>query len=63
MSDVMIEAKDLCKNYGSVEALKKASFEVRGGEVVGFVGPNGAGKTTAMKILTCFIAPSDPPER
>ena len=29
------------------------------GEVVGFLGPNGAGKTTTMKILTCFIAPSD----
>ncbi len=59
MSNVMIEAKELSKTYGSFKALKKASFQVRRGEVLGFLGPNGAGKTTTMKILTCFIAPSD----
>ena len=59
MSDVMIEARNLTKHYGSVTALKNATFEVNRGEVVGFLGPNGAGKTTTMKILTCFIAPSD----
>jgi ABC-2 type transport system ATP-binding protein len=59
MSDVMIEARDLTKHYGPVTALKNATFEVNRGEVVGFLGPNGAGKTTTMKILTCFIAPSD----
>jgi len=59
MSDVMIEARDLTKHYGSVTALKNATFEVNRGEVVGFLGPNGAGKTTTMKILTCFIAPSE----
>ena len=59
MSDVMIEAHGLTKHYGPVTALKNATFEVNRGEVVGFLGPNGAGKTTTMKILTCFIAPSD----
>lgn len=59
MSDIMIEAKDLTKRYGEFTALDKASFNVRRGEVLGFLGPNGAGKTTAMKILTCFIAPSE----
>jgi ABC-2 type transport system ATP-binding protein len=58
MTDVMIDARDLTKHYGPVNALKKASFQVHRGEVVGFLGPNGAGKTTTMKILTCFIAPS-----
>ncbi|MGB5313189.1 MAG: ATP-binding cassette domain-containing protein [Polyangiales bacterium] len=58
MSDVMIEARDLTKHYGTVTALKNATFEVNRGEVVGFLGPNGAGKTTTMKILTCFVAPS-----
>jgi ABC-2 type transport system ATP-binding protein len=59
MSDVMIEARGLTKHYGPVTALKNATFEVNRGEVVGFLGPNGAGKTTTMKILTCFIAPSE----
>ncbi len=59
MSDVMIEAQGLTKRYGSVVAVEDATFEVKRGEVVGFLGPNGAGKTTTMKILTCFIAPSD----
>ncbi|HSN82463.1 MAG TPA: ATP-binding cassette domain-containing protein [Polyangiales bacterium] len=58
MSDVMIEARDLTKHYGTVTALQNATFRVNRGEVVGFLGPNGAGKTTTMKILTCFIAPS-----
>jgi ABC-2 type transport system ATP-binding protein len=59
MTDVMIEARDLSKRYGPVTALTKASFEVRRGEVVAFLGPNGAGKSTTMKILTCFISPTE----
>ena len=58
MSDIVIEARNPTKRYGNVEALKGISFEVRRGEVLGF-RPNGAGKTTTMKILTCFIAPTD----
>jgi ABC-2 type transport system ATP-binding protein len=58
MSDVMIEARSLTKKYGNFEALRRASFELRRGEILGFLGPNGAGKSTTMKILTCFIAPT-----
>ncbi len=57
--DVMIEARNLTKRYGPQLALDNASFEVRKGEVLGFLGPNGAGKSTTMKILTCFIAPTE----
>jgi ABC-2 type transport system ATP-binding protein len=59
MTDVMIEAQGLGKRYGDFTALEGATFQVRRGEVLGFLGPNGAGKTTTMKILTCFIAPTE----
>ncbi len=54
----MIEADNICKNYGEVVALKDVSFKVKRGEIVGFLGPNGAGKTTTMRILTCFMPAS-----
>ena len=54
----MIEATNLGKRYGSLEAVRGVSFSINPGEVVGLLGPNGAGKTTIMKILTCFMFPS-----
>jgi ABC-2 type transport system ATP-binding protein len=47
----MIQVENLTKRYGTVEAVRGISFEVKKGEVVGFLGPNGAGKTTTMRIL------------
>jgi len=58
-NDVMIYANDLSKSYGSFRALDKINFEVKRGEIVGFLGPNGAGKSTTMRILTCFISPTN----
>jgi len=54
----MIEAKGLTMHYGSVVAVKDASFVVNPGEVVGLLGPNAAGKSTIMKILTTFLYPT-----
>ncbi len=54
-----IHVSSLTKKYGSQRAVDNISFEVKTGEILGFLGPNGAGKTTTMKILTCFMAPSD----
>jgi len=59
MSDVMIEVDGLTKDYGPTRAVDHVSFSVRRGEVLGFLGPNGAGKSTTMKMLTCFLAPTD----
>src|SRR5215213_10019724 len=58
-TDVMIYANDLTKRFGNFRALDRITFEVRRGEVVGFLGPNGAGKSTTMRILTCFISPTN----
>jgi ABC-2 type transport system ATP-binding protein len=55
---LMIEVRDLWKNYGETQALRGASFSIRPGEVVGLLGPNGAGKTTTMKIVVGYLAPS-----
>ncbi len=54
-----ITVENLTKQYGSQKAIDSISFDVKPGEILGFLGPNGAGKTTTMKIITCFMAPSD----
>lgn len=54
----MIEVEALVKSYGRRVVLDGISFEVREGEVAGFVGLNGAGKTTTMRIL-CGLLPLD----
>src|SRR5664279_5018803 len=58
MADVMIKVENLTKEYGANRAVAQVSFNVRKGEVLGFLGPNGSGKSTTMKILTCFLAPT-----
>ncbi|HXF60608.1 MAG TPA: ATP-binding cassette domain-containing protein, partial [Caldilineaceae bacterium] len=55
----MIEAKNLTKTYGSVQALREVSFTIQTGEIVGLLGPNGAGKTTTIKILTGYLQPDE----
>ncbi len=55
----MITVKSLVKRFGARTAVDGISFEVGAGEVLGFLGPNGAGKSTTMRMLTCFIPPTD----
>ncbi len=50
-----VEVKDLVKNYGSFQAVKGISFNVKEGEVFGLIGPNGAGKTTTLRILSTLL--------
>lgn len=54
-----IQVNNISKLYGNQKALNNVSFEVGSNEIVGFLGPNGAGKSTMMKILTCYIPPSE----
>jgi ABC-2 type transport system ATP-binding protein len=55
----MIRIDNLTKYYGSVRAVNRISFQVGEGEILGFLGPNGAGKSTTLKILTCFLTPTE----
>ena len=57
MSEPIIQAEDLYKNYGEVAALRGVSFSVEQGEVFGLLGPNGAGKTTTVEILEGMRTP------
>ncbi|MFN0172369.1 MAG: ABC transporter ATP-binding protein [Bryobacteraceae bacterium] len=55
----MIKVDGLTKRYARHVAVNNVSFEVTKGEIVGFLGPNGAGKTTTMRVLTCFLPPTE----
>jgi ABC-2 type transport system ATP-binding protein len=55
----MIEVESLTKRYGRQTAVDGISFTVQKGEILGFLGPNGAGKTTTMRILTCYLPPTE----
>lgn len=54
----VITARHLVKRFGAFTAVDDISFEVRKGEIFGFLGANGAGKTTAMRMLCGLSRPS-----
>ena len=54
----VIEASDLCKNYGNDVGIKNINLEIKKGEVFGFIGPNGAGKSTFIRTLLSLLHPS-----
>jgi ABC-2 type transport system ATP-binding protein len=54
-----IDARDLTRRFGSFVAVDHITFDIRAGEVFGFLGANGAGKTTAIKMFVGLLAPSE----
>lgn len=57
MNLLSIEVRNLFKKYGEIKALDDISFDVKKGEIFGFIGPDGAGKTTLFRILTTLLLP------
>lgn len=55
--EVVIEVKDLVRQFGDFTAVNHTSFDVRRGEIFGLLGPNGAGKTTTFRML-CGLLPA-----
>jgi ABC-2 type transport system ATP-binding protein len=53
-----IEVRQLSKHFGGFKAVDDITFDVRRGEIFGFLGANGAGKTTAMRMLTGLLTPT-----
>src|SRR5574341_1554519 len=51
MNEKIIIAKDLKKNYGTREAVRSISFEIKAQSCFGFLGPNGAGKSSTLKMI------------
>ncbi len=58
MSDVLVRAEGLVKDYGQHRALDGLELEVSRGEIFGFLGPNGAGKSTTIRILLDQLRPT-----
>ena len=56
--NIAIKADNITKNFGDFTAVDHISFEVKKGEIFGFLGANGAGKTTAMRMLSGLSIPS-----
>jgi ABC-2 type transport system ATP-binding protein len=58
MGDILIEAHNLVKRFGTKLAVNNVSLDVHAGEVFGFLGPNGAGKTTTIKMVVGLLQPT-----
>ena len=58
-SNIVLEAKNISKYFGTITALEKVNLTVKPGECLGVVGDNGAGKSTLMKVLSGLYKPSN----
>ncbi len=52
---MLVECKNVNKNYGKVKALKNINLEIPEGKIIGLLGPNGSGKTTLIKLINGLL--------
>ncbi len=57
-SDIILETRDLTKEFKGFVAVSKVNLQVRRGTIHALIGPNGAGKTTCFNLLTKFLIPT-----
>ena len=59
MSEAVIQVQNLTRRFGEFVAVDHVNFDVRAGEVVGYLGPNGSGKTTTIRMLLGLLEPTE----
>ena len=59
MNENIVIARDLTRRFGDFTAVDHVNFEVKAGEIVGYLGPNGCGKTTTIRMLLGLLEPSE----
>ena len=55
----MLEARGLTKRYQTITAVNNVSFEIKPGEILGYLGPNGSGKSTTINMVVGLLEPSE----
>lgn len=59
MTEMILQAHNLHKQYDKVHAVQGISFDIQQGEIFSLLGPNGAGKTTTISMLSCLLSPTE----
>ncbi len=54
--EIILTVDNISKSFGGVKAVRRVSFELKKGEILGVIGPNGSGKTTLINLVTGFVA-------
>ncbi|MBU1344017.1 MAG: ABC transporter ATP-binding protein [Proteobacteria bacterium] len=54
----LLSVINISKSFGGVKAVRKVSFDIKKGELLGVIGPNGSGKTTLVNLITRFVKAS-----
>ena len=58
MDDYVVEVESLEKRFGSFVAVDQITFQVKAGQIFGFLGPNGSGKSTTIRMLCGILMPT-----